>query len=386
MRNRMLLLGAIAILVAAPALAFHDSGVATCNGCHTMHNSQNGSGMNFAPGEMTTPGGGTAVGQGYTDLLLYPNASDVCLRCHGNNSRGYNVFESDPLAPTASEYYSAGNFVFLLENNLNDGYMGATYVIGGEKAGHNIQSGIKGSVWDTTLTAPPGVASPLTNNNLHCSSCHDPHGNSSFRLLYRGGQQVDVGPVGAADTVTFAATIMAEGIAYDAVESDASHNAYISGYSDWCASCHTGFHNAAGNLIHPSGSNLTTAVVAKYNAYRGTVDCVGTPPSGGNPCGTGTATDAYLADVPFEDAAATTTSTAGPTTASTVACVTCHRAHATSAPDAGRWDFNLDLLADDGVESGSWAIPRTYNDADQRSLCNKCHTQDEYDHVTPVAP
>ena len=30
------------VLVAAPTLAFHDAGVAHCNGCHTMHNSQDG--------------------------------------------------------------------------------------------------------------------------------------------------------------------------------------------------------------------------------------------------------------------------------------------------------------------------------------------------------
>ena len=30
------------VFVASPALAFHDAGVAHCNGCHTMHNSQDG--------------------------------------------------------------------------------------------------------------------------------------------------------------------------------------------------------------------------------------------------------------------------------------------------------------------------------------------------------
>ena len=30
------------MLTVAPALGFHDDGVANCNGCHTMHNSQDG--------------------------------------------------------------------------------------------------------------------------------------------------------------------------------------------------------------------------------------------------------------------------------------------------------------------------------------------------------
>ena len=40
---RKLLLIAIGLcFVASPAVAFHDGGVAHCNGCHTMHNSQDG--------------------------------------------------------------------------------------------------------------------------------------------------------------------------------------------------------------------------------------------------------------------------------------------------------------------------------------------------------
>ena len=69
---------------------------------------------------------------------------------------------------------------------------------------------------------------------------------------------------------------------------------------------------------------------------------------------------------------------AGPTATAKVACVSCHRAHATSAPDAGRWDFNVTGLVEDGHESGSYAIPGPYGDT-QRSLCNKCHAQDEFD-------
>ena len=68
--------------------------------------------------------------------------------------------------------------------------------------------------------------------------------------------------------------------------------------------------------------------------------------------------------------------------------LSCHRAHATSAPDAGRWDFSVTGLAEDGIESGSYALPNPY-DGNQRSLCNKCHARDEYDELvdfTPAAP
>ena len=54
-------------------------------------------------------------------------------------------------------------------------------------------------------------------------------------------------------------------------------------------------------------------------------------------------------------------------------CLSCHRAHATSSPAAGRWDFKVALLADDGRASGSYPIPNPYGGAAQGPLCSKCH-------------
>lgn len=386
MRNRMLLLAAIAVLIAAPAMAFHDGGVGYCQGCHTMHNSQRNAAMNF---NATGTGVGTAPGTGYTDLLLLPNATDTCLRCHGGNTASYNVFESNPTGASLQEYYSAGNFVFLLEDNINDGRGGSTSPISGSESGHNLRSGIKGSNWESGLNAnlyPPGGQTELANNNIECSSCHDPHGQGSFRILYQQGQSVDV----AGDTVTFAGTIDADEISYNSIETTTNHNAYRAGYSEWCSTCHGDFHAASGSLIHPSGELMSADIVANYNQYRGVQDCVDNPPTGPtDPCGTGTVTDAYLPDVPFEDPTPgylTTSSQVGPVAGtSRVACVSCHRAHATSARDAGRWDFQILFLSTDGVTSGSWAIPYAQAnlpaDDDQRSLCNKCHSQDEFDHL-----
>ena len=142
---KLLILAAAAVLVTgAPALAFHDGGVAACNGCHTMHNSSNGQPMNYkADGTI----GGTPVGTGYTDLLLFANKSDVCLRCHGNNTASYGVWSSDPAAPNAVRANrGGGDYVFLQEDNINDGRGGATNPILGHAAGHSVISGIKNTV------------------------------------------------------------------------------------------------------------------------------------------------------------------------------------------------------------------------------------------------
>ena len=78
MRLLPLITVAVAVLCAAPALAFHDEGVAHCNGCHTMHNSYEG--------QLIDPGSPN----GNPWLLVDATPSDTCLNCHSgvNSSRG----------------------------------------------------------------------------------------------------------------------------------------------------------------------------------------------------------------------------------------------------------------------------------------------------------
>jgi predicted CXXCH cytochrome family protein len=373
---KFLILAAAAVLVmGTPALAFHDGGVAACNGCHTMHNSSNGVAMNYTAAGVL---GGTQPGTGFPDLLLFANKSDTCLRCHGNNTASYGVWSADPVAPNvARANRGGGDFVFLQETNINDGHGGAPNPILGYASGHNVISGIKNTAADPVLTTSPGGTFPAAD--LACTSCHDPHGTSSYRLLYQAGQRVD--------TAVYTATIEAEGIALSTTvgETPTNHNAYKSGYSAWCGTCHGNFHQKSGSLIHPSGEPLGSDIATAYNLYKGTADCIANPPTAGLPCGSGVAATAYLPQVPFVDASATITSTAGPTSNSQVACVTCHRSHATSAPNAGRWDFNILGIATDGNISGSYKIPNPYDDY-QRSLCNKCHSKDEFDMLEDFVP
>lgn len=347
MRNILLLIAGLCLSLSGSAFAFHDAGVAHCNGCHTMHNSEDG-----APVDPDSPNGNAW-------LLKDETPSDVCLSCHGLSYGA--VFGDDPLAPPAEK--GGGNFVFLLEDNLNDGHSGASNPIGGDAAGHNINAPSRSVGADATLTSSPGGAFP--SSALGCSSCHDPHGNTNFRLLYGVGTIQD-----GLYTFTNAAPA-AEGLGiFGAGESNTNHTAYQSGMSAWCGNCHGDFHNGAGLLEHPSGEALGGTVATRYGQYNGTEDI-----SGGTPA------TSYLAAVPFEDPANTISSTAGPTASSQVMCLTCHRAHASSAPNSGRWDFNVTLLEEDGVESGSYAIPDPFSSPNQRSLCNKCHAKDVNDEI-----
>jgi len=346
------------VLVTTPAFAFHDQGVAHCNGCHTMHAGPSN------PAD--TPGGNPF-------LLKQSDSTDTCLRCHddrlGNTFGGGDT--DDVLAP--GDLFGGGQFVFLLEDNINDGHAGGANPILGEKAGHSILSADKGLVVDSVnSTAGPGGS--YNSNYLYCTSCHDPHGQGGhFRLLYGDDGNTAVDSTSMAMGYNFDFSVAppdAVGLSvHGGVESDTNHTAFKSGMSDWCANCHGDYHTggSATGFKHPTGETLGGSIAANYNMYEGT----GTY--------TGDGTDSFLALVPFEDTTLTT-SYAGPANGtSKVMCLTCHRAHASSAPQAGRWDFNITIWDEEGVESSSYVIPNPYAATaagHQRSLCNKCHAKD----------
>ena len=313
--------------------------------CHTMHNSQDGTLV-----DPDSPWGND-------NLLVDSTPSDVCLGCH-SGAMG-NVFGMDPAAPPRE--VGGGNFVFLLEDNINDGHEGALNPISGDAAGHNLLAPSRGASPDGTIMNSPGGNFP--SNSLGCTSCHDPHGNGNFRMLNGAGPVQN-------ELFSFANDApQGYGLSiYHGRERADRHTAYNQGFSAWCRNCHEGIHGGESQFAHPSDSGLGNTISSIYNAYNGTSDI-----NGGIPA------TSYLTAVPFEDASHGYQSTQGPSSSSKVMCLTCHRAHATSSPDAGRWDFNVTFLADDGVESGSYPIADPFGDPSQRSLCNKCHLKDEFD-------
>jgi hypothetical protein len=249
----------------------------------------------------------------------------------------------------------AGNFIFLLEDNLNDDSQGPPGIIRGNQAGHSVVAPSRGLFEDPEhLVAPGGT---FQASDLGCTSCHDPHGGGNYRML-RGA-----GPVqGGSYTFAYPAP-QAEGISLTDKEGTVRHTAYQSGWSQWCSNCHGLFHEVGKpDFEHPVDDLLNLAERDSYNQYRGE-----TNPTGGDPA------TAYIPEVPFEDPAMTSSSRSGPSSSSRLMCMTCHRAHATSAPQGTRWDKTVMYLNEDGVVSGSYPIPNPYLGPDQRSLCIKCH-------------
>jgi hypothetical protein len=416
-----------AIGFAPAAYAFHDGGVAECEGCHTMHNSEGGKAV-------STLGGLTQFKSG--PFLLQGNTqSEACLNCHNSLTTGSYHISTDGtlLVPGAAPInYTAGGDFGWLKKTYTWVVRGSNVFSVGQDHGHNIVAPAFNFLADTTRTAAPGGT--FLAANLQCSSCHDPHGK--YRQDANGTQTTTGLPIGnsgsytssAAPTATFAVGVyrllggagylssgapaaftgpspsaVAAGT-YNKVESDNGTGqvrvAYGKNMSEWCANCHgsiltTGYMSGQAGFTHPAGATAKfgTDELANYGSYvkSGTL--------------TGTAATSYWTLAPFETGSAVLAdlktaqaSFAGPDASSNVACVSCHRAHASGFDSMLRFNTTYEMITDGTGASGAptyvgttnvgqgrteaemtaayYGRPATVFSSYQRDLCNKCHAKD----------
>jgi hypothetical protein len=385
--------GALLMLLAFihPATAFHEGGVAHCDGCHTMHNSVDGDTVTANPG---------------SSLLRGSDASSVCLSCH-EGSGSFRVLSDD-----GSNQTPGGDFFWQkVTISWQEQFVG-TVVRQGYQNGHSIVAADFPELQpEQDLTTSPGGNFP--SSILGCQSCHDPHGvkvnktgpitgSGSFGGTAPPGQELgnyrilgDVGysPTNSSVTFTRAPMIAVAPPYSNPNETDTNHTDYGSGSSEWCANCHAGLQVAGtGVNKHPNGNTVKLGeYVGNYNNYRATGEFG--PGSGIS------FTNAYFALVPIERGTSNTqnldrTSTQGAVDGqSNVSCLSCHRAHNSAFKYAGRWDFTQELLVNSHPQAGDTitggtitgdpqtvayygrTITTAFNEF-QRSLCNKCHHKD----------
>jgi hypothetical protein len=337
-------------------------------------------------------------------LLIASDVGSTCLDCHQGgwtDRTNYHVFSSD-----GSVQSPGGDFFWLTQSYSVDVGWTVKQFSGYDK-GHNIVASDFGLNIgdDPDNTFAPGSTAMVPQSSFSCNSCHNPHGGGgtdqignveaqmpisgsgsyggvpeagtrfgNYRLLY---DKDDGDPMPGVGDITIDAPD-AETIGY--IETDISHPAYRSGMSDYCGLCHDQFlPGGSANDKHPVNEPLGGDLAQNYNYYQATGDYAA-----------GNAATAYLPLVPYEDSsvANTPTNTAGPPASAEVACVTCHRSHASAFDYMARWQLDTEFLADqiptttevpamadDTVPYYGRNITDEFGEW-QRQLCNKCHVQD----------
>jgi hypothetical protein len=421
------------LATAGSALAFHSGGVAECEGCHSMHNSYEGS------ANVT----GMAQYQSGPFLLKANDQSGACLNCHQANDTapsGYHISTGGVNALDSTipvEATPGGDFAWL-KKTMTGSIRKIATTWDGDRHGHNIVAQDFGYTADKVLTTAPGGSYPAAN--LACSSCHDPHGR--YRRDATGAQSTTGLPIFGSGSYTTSASPIAgvsavgvyrilAGVGYqpksvsgsfafanqvpDAV-SPSSYNklettnsgvttqtvvAYGQGMSEWCANCHTSMHNdtytsGTPGLVHPAGNGakLTAAIAANYDTYV----------SSGRMTGTGAN---YSTLAPYEvgtgDYTALKAFAAAPTNAATtnnVSCLSCHKAHASAFESMARYYLGNEFMTvadaagvalydssttENKINTGYSVAQQTaaYNGRPAtvfgpyaRNYCNKCHAKD----------
>ncbi|MBI5407788.1 MAG: hypothetical protein HZA14_00315 [Nitrospirae bacterium] len=325
----------------------------SCSNCHTMHNSQNGSPMNFdnsdVPNQMLTRGN--------------------CKGCHAMGSSD-NI---DPL--TGAPQVLHNNAVDLAGGNFK--YLNSL----GDNRGHNV---VELGNPEGALTGPPGHHNPDNIGvNVSCSGLKGCHGTRKTGVVFKGAHHKNVdGICDVADNVynSYRFLYKVKGYenmgAYKWQNKDASnHNEYFGAntpmtfsgncnnchsdqgfrpynqtISGFCSTCHGAFHligwmdgdpgigdnSASPFMRHPTDVVLGTGEYADYNPGTSNQYSV-TVPVARTTVYSGIDNKAY----PASDA---------------VMCLSCHGAHATQYYKMLRWDYKSLTL--------STAL----------SGCNVCHT------------
>lgn len=398
------------------ARAFHSGGTGECDGCHSMHNYEDG----------------VPLGPANRYLLKGSDASSTCLNCHQQMSdpgpTSYHVSTPDgemPQGTPPKQLSPGGDFGWLKKSYSWIPALGSPFLYSeGDRHGHNINANDYGYLPDSQKTVAPGGNYPA--GALGCVSCHDPHGRyrrnmdgsittsgnpvrdsgsyatspdptaqyaaGVFRLL--GGSGYRPSAVGAGFAFTYGPPAAVAPAEYNRAETTSlTRVAYGTGFSEWCMNCHPNIHDGVSAFEHRSPGIFGGGDADYYNSYVKTGDL------------TGNLATAYFSLVPIEAGInnyqtlrniVTNTPTKGADRTAGdpgVMCLSCHRAHAGGWDGIMRWNPKTDYIVYNGNYSQEGLAYQPYGQgrteaealqayyqtpagkfsAFQQKLCYKCH-------------
>jgi predicted CXXCH cytochrome family protein len=425
----------------------------SCAGCHRAHTS------------FSTVGWTDTLGTQHDSALLVGSAAtmtEFCNACHGDNAPGAStnvasgIFDSGPSAASsvatpalsgangvtdagvqvATAYQTASTFNAPLNGGgftrMPDPYAWQTSASIAYKAASSAHKmDVSGPLWGAG-TSPQLFGGTV---GLTCTDCHDPHGQSNYRLLKASVNGVTVGGYDSSDVPT--PFVFSNEIGYPVPTSVANpgggvqtgslpgggwlkHEAgaaqmalYRPNYtktdgtvllstevlpqtrsmSVWCSACHTNYNQA----------NAAVGVTYNYSPYlpgQGTAAQVGPKVAGYHrhavdvTMAAGTGAGRALQEEVVQDAAwvplENPGSGGGQWTDGVLGCLTCHRAHGSSVEMTGWASAHLEtntagiyIPVRDGVPGvdpakGTLSNPTGTSSllrANNRGVCERCHNK-----------
>jgi predicted CXXCH cytochrome family protein len=349
-----------------------------CSNCHTMHNSQGGS------GEVKTYLGGV-ITPNVTTPQQYLLKAD-CIACHTGATGQTNSFGAPIVvhttAPTgqgASKTLAGGDFYWVATG------LGA--IVYGDAYGHNVSGLAAADVPITPADTPPGWDPTATagfafdtvgiawgSNQLTCAGvygCHGQHNSDGIIGAHHGntdGTATQAGTVGAPPTTVGSSYRFLGGISgkeetnWNWSETSSTHNEYfganattlrgsagnVYGNKDTisfsCAECHGKFHSYIDDTVqgtpwlrHPT--DIALKGLGEYLSYT-----------------------AYSTEAPVARPTVLGSSN-GVVTPGTdiVMCLSCHRAHGSPEPDLLRWTYSSMIAGGVSADTGCFTCHTTKN-------------------------
>jgi predicted CXXCH cytochrome family protein len=339
--------GALALVAVAlgAGVAFADNGphVAgagatpdTCASCHRAH---------------------TAAGP---NLIREATPEALCLSCHGSSAVGATTNVSDgTLAGAATPTgLLGGGFTNTL---MNTSWTASPTAVYATTSSHMTDGVTSGTMWGNgAISSSPDAGK--TGVTMTCTSCHDPHGNGSYRIL----RPIPNGSGAAADVVV---TEQATKVYTVTSDQNRYFGEYYSelGYYDaggsysltrWCSQCHTRYdaYNP-GSYTNGPGHTDSGDAIFKYRhltRYDSDINCGTCHPGGYN-------YPMINADDPLG---------VGSQIAMEGVCENCHVAHGTSALMGG---YAANVAWPDNAVAPSGNGRSSLLRMDNRGICRGCH-------------